>query len=425
VRNVSVRCVLAVAAWAVLGPAWAVSADTKEPAARRLGRQDLIQARSLAIEHLLRLQDLDPKSPDYGAFWDAYYPEGVALPGKGKYFGDHEPRRGITQFCQPYMEVAGFTLETLAEASALPGEQRCLEAAAKCVDEWFIKRLQLGEERSDVAGAMPFNVGHKIVYTFDNGEAMRGTLCVYHKTRNPAHLQLVEQIAQWGIGKRLRPDGSMFTAIDLSSGAGGYTDPDFMVYQGRAWGWSLLELWKETGKEQYRDTGEKVLRWVLGQQQPSGFMGPGCLEYGAYAAEGLYFGGKILANEQMIAAARKFLDAAIRAPHSPQGFLYVAYRPDWTPADSNCLWSVEGQHARLCYTFYRDTKDVRYLKEGDRILRMLLNIQVRESKDSMMIGGLPCMNGSGPEATRLPLWTAKYFVDCVNLRLNLEDAPLD
>jgi hypothetical protein len=422
VRLASAYCVLAIAAWTVFGPARVFSADAKEAAVKKLGRQELIQARALALDFMLRLQDLDNDSPDYGSFWYCYYPDGK-LPASIK------PRRGITHFDQPYMENAGFVLEAFAEASALPDGKRYLDASAVCIEDWFIKRLQFDKDHHPkAAGALAHNVGHPIVLTFDNGEAARGTLYIYRKTGNPEYLKLVEQIAHWAINTCLKPDGSMLTAIDLSSGAGGYRDPDGMVYQARGWGWTLAELWKETGKEEYRLAAERILRWTVAQQRPNGWLAP-CHEYAFYGVEGLYFGGKLLGNKETVAAAGKFLDASIKLPRHPQwDFLYLSYTPDWVPSatgDQQGMWNVDGQQARLCYNFYKDTKDRRYLAEGDRILRELLGIQVRESKDPMMIGGLPKSCGTSPWHTRLSTCSLKYFIDVVTLRLNIGDIPLE
>ena len=38
-------------------------------------KKDLVDSRKMALEWILNDQILDKENPDYGGFWDAYYPD--------------------------------------------------------------------------------------------------------------------------------------------------------------------------------------------------------------------------------------------------------------------------------------------------------------------------------------------------------------
>ena len=376
-------------------------------------KKDLVDSRKLALEWILNDQILDKENPDYGGFWDAYYPD-----------IEEQARREIGDmiYRQPYMEVVGFTLPTLVECSRLLDEAKYLRSADLCVEEWFKKRLQYKGKDKLAYGALKHNSFTPIYFAFDNAQALRGALSVYRATGKEDQLELAKDIARWEMEIMQNPDGSFKLRYEQEK------DKVLLskeVYQARVC-WGLAELWRETGEEAYREAAERGLSWVLSQQHENGWL-TSCQEYSLYAIEGLYFGGKIFSRKEFVEAARKGIDAFLKAPRNEDGSLYYHYNSDFTPQISVMeragqwgFYSADGQLARLCYYIFKDSGEKRYLEEGDSILEMLYSLQEKESENPCIRGGIRHHGkGDTPWHTRLPIWTVKYFVDIINLRLRL------
>jgi len=330
------------------------------------------------------------------------------------------------------METAAFTLQTLAKFYLRTGDERILRSINLCVNEWMRSRLQYRGQSffpqfyprfdNNAHRALKHNSYTPVFFMFDNGEAVRGIVYTYDASKDPAQIQLASEIADWLTGVMQNPDGSFKTNYDLFYGKFN-TYPDVKpVYHARV-AWSLLELWRRTGIEQARDDAIRALDYVGTQQHENGWFETigGVSEYLMYAAEGLYYSGRILGNALYTERATKTIKAFMVAPHMNKGHLHGSYDEKWQPTSTNGSFnSVDGQLAVMCYNLYSDNGDVDFLEEGDSCLEWLIRQQDRISNDGGMHGGIPNAIGETAWHTRYPIWTVKYLIDAIDLRLQLK-----
>ena len=368
---------------------------------------ELITAKGLAVEWILKDQITDPSNPDYGAYWGAYYPS------QGKYQ-------------EPYMETASFTLPTMVRCYLQTKDDRLLKSVNLCVNGWMKKALQYkdhGHPQLDknAYGALKHNSYTPRFFTFDNGEAVRGVVFVYRLTKDWSQLQLAGEIAEWLIDVMQNPDGSFRTNYDLHPGKFDTYSDVKPVYHGRT-AWSLLELWRETGNRKYKDAAVKALTYVKSQQRDNGWFETvgGLTEYMMYAAEGLYYSGKIMNNTSYVEAAMRTIRGFARAPHKDRGDLYEFYDENWKPFKTEWAFNSEdGQQAVMCYNLYLDKEDKEFLDEGDACLLWLYQQQDRQSGNPGTYGGIPNSVGVTDWHTRYPIWSVKYFIDAIDLKLKI------
>lgn len=186
--------------------------------------------------------------------------------------------------------------------------------------------------------------------------------------------------------------------------------------------WALLRCGQLTGADELCGPARGALYWTISQQESDGYVGQAAfganeqpyLHTIAYAVRGLFEGGLLLGDAELVEAAD--LSARPLALRINQdGGLAGAYAPGWRScANYRCL-TGEAQMAIIWARLYVHTGESLYLDACASALRFIGSTQ-RLDGDENIRGAIA---GSYPIWGRysrfeFPNWAAKFFVDALH-----------
>lgn len=313
-----------------------------------------------------------------------------------------------------YPETSGYIVPSLLNYAAYSGKSIFGSSAVQCLD--WLHSIQFRE------GGWQSGYMHQLrdAVVFNTAQVMRGMLAG-HQIGRPTDLQAAEKAAQWLV-KVQQPDGSWGKHNFLGVAR---------VYDAYVAA-PLLQLWRITGNELYRESAIKNLNWIVTEkQQPNGWFRD-CdntrhknhqpiIHTIAYTIDGLLDAGLLLNDEKYVQAAHK--PAKVLADLFLQnGILNGRYDSQWNGKEA-FITTGGAQLAIIWFKLHQHTNEVFYKDAGSKMTALLTALQDRHVPERPETKG--ALFGSFPfwgryEAFGLPNWATKYFADALLLELQMQ-----
>jgi uncharacterized protein YyaL (SSP411 family) len=310
-------------------------------------------------------------------------------------------------WAEAYPETTGYIIPTLLNYSADFKNQELPLAAERAAD-WL---LSIQNKDGSFNG---FSLDNPIA--FDVGQIIFGLAAIYKFTGRKKYLDSLNRAADWLC--KMQENGGYWQKTDYNNLK--------HVYSSRI-SWGLLEAYKITGKNLYKEKAEKNLNWILLQQEENGWFeycsffndDEAVLHTIAYTIQGLLESGAILENREVILSAQK--TANILLELNKKDILSGFYNKNWQVIDkSKCLTGL-AQMAIIWLRLYEVFKKEDYLIESEKILNYLKSKQNTSGKNENLRGAI---SGSYPVwgkyfSFRYPNWAVKFFLDALLLHRNI------
>jgi len=315
--------------------------------------------------------------------------------------GYHTIRR---RWSPAYPETTGYTIPTLLNA-ALALDRPDLRVLALNLADYLLKAAT--SEGAVVHWADPSS--QPIV--FDTGQVLFGWLAAYSASQDAQYLEAATRAGNW------------LTSIQDSSGA--WVTHQYLgvvkTIDSRV-AWALLELYRQTKQEPYRQAAVRNLDWVLGQQDSDGWFRHCAFRDEedpythtlVYTAEGLFESGCLLHEERYIDAAIRTADALL-ARQRADGHLASTFRSGWQATSSSSCLTGNCQASRLWLSLFTLRGDPVYAEAAERAILYVSHTQKLRASNLGVRGGIA---GSRPvygryERFSYPNWATKFYVDAL------------
>lgn len=310
-----------------------------------------------------------------------------------------------------YPETSGYiipSLLTYKTDAAL--RQRCIDAG-----EWL---MQIQKPSGGWQSLYMANNRPEVV--FNTGQVLRGLVALYELTGDRRYLDSCIRACDWLCAIQ-EEDGSWMKHAFMNKKRvyDSYVDHP------------LLQVWKHTGKDQYKQAALKNLYWIIEKKQHESGWFEDCdntikhndrpiLHTLSYTIDGLIQSGLLLDDQQLIAAGEK---AALQLLEIFQrnGWLHGRWDRHWQGSEYMICTGC-AQISIVWLTLYRITGKEIYREAASAINNQLVFIQQRSEKnDADGKGALP---GSFPlwgkyEPFAYPNWATKYLADALMMELAL------
>jgi uncharacterized protein YyaL (SSP411 family) len=251
---------------------------------------------------------------------------------------------------------------------------------------------------------------------FNTGMVVHGWLDLVEDDPNDDYLAAADRAGRWLI-RNQDDDGAWRGAIEY------HGIPH--TYNSRV-AWALLRLAEATGDSEFRQGGERMLEWVLTQQQEDGWFEsctfkPRMLPstHGlAYTIRGLVEGSALLERADLLAAAIRTSDALI-GKFQRDGRLPGAYRRGWRGSFHECLTGI-AQLGGIWMRLYELTGEHRFRVAGLRATESAAALQMRVDWPPVrgaLAGSFPIYGRYAP--VQFPNWATKFLVDALVQRETL------
>lgn len=303
----------------------------------------------------------------------------------------------------PYVEVTGYSLRTMRQASLMLGHKTAQCAAFhRASSDWLLTC-----QHDD--GSFPGSHGGPAV--FDTGQVIFGLLDAAKEYEDERFLFAADRAADW------------MTAMQEQDGSwvrGAYSGIAHTYYTRAAWG--LAEAGARLGKDRYLDAAQRNLTWALSRQHADGWF-DSCsflsddrpvLHVLAYTIEGLWRTGILLndlgAQHGALAAA-----SALALDQAESGRLGNHYSARWQREDSSMCVTGSAQMASVWLDMDAAGSLQGFGTSAEIALDAVAACQINTPSLPALHGGLP---GSVPWSGEYfpwacPSWGAKFFLDAL------------
>ncbi len=310
-----------------------------------------------------------------------------------------------TGFTGSYPETTGYLIPTFLDC-ATARRRPDFRTRALEMGEWLLS-IQLPEgafQASTVRVAPRPSV-------FNTGQILFGLVRLYRETQDERYLTAIVAAGDW--------------LVDAMDASGAWSRFTYRMtersYYSRV-AWALLEAFEVSGHKRLRDAAVRNLEWVVGNQQPNGWVvhnsfdgaSPPFTHTIVYSAEGLLGGGRILQESRYIDAAAR-IGVALKRKYEAEGRLAGAVDSDWTSRASYTCLTGNSQLAGLLQQLYLLDGERSHLDVATRLCWDVGATQSLTSNNPGVRGGI---KGSDPiwgryMIFRYPNWAAKFFVDAL------------
>jgi uncharacterized protein YyaL (SSP411 family) len=336
-----------------------------------------------------------------------------AMTGDGGISKGFDLLRG--RWAPSYPETTGYTVPTLLKASVTL-DRPDLRAMAVSMADYLLQSATPEGGVAHWASSKPYPI------VFDTGQVIFGWLAAFDASGDERYLRAAVCAGNW------------LTSIQDPSGSwkeGQYLGVEKVIDTRVAW--ALLELYRCTNHDLYRQVAVRNLEWAQQQQDADGwFRYCGFTQKQdpfthtlAYTARGLLECGCLLNHERYIVAAQLMCDALL-ARQQPDGRLVSTYGPGWRATSRSSCLTGNCQMALLWLRLYEMTGKEAYLLAARKAITYVARVQNLETSNPNIRAAIA---GSHPIYGRYarfkyPNWAAKFFVDAL-LALQELDERLD
>jgi hypothetical protein len=359
----------------------------KESREYKVDNNQLAKSLYMAVEWLLRAQF---NMPDYG-------------------FGSFRIGKGWTT---SYPETTGYIIPTLMAYAKIKNEHEirncCVRAANWLVE---IQKSSGGWQGETLKDNRPEVV-------FNTGQIIRGLIAVYQYDKDEKFLNSAIKAANW--------------LCDIQESNGSWVKNAFMnvarVYDSYV-DVPLLQLYKITGNERYKETAIKNLDWIIHDKQQANGWFQDCdntikhndkpiLHTIAYTIDGLINAGLLLNRNDYVEAGQKAANKLLDQ-YNKNRIMHGRYDKDWNGSGYPILTGY-AQMAINWMNLYHITQNKAYLNASLEVNRQLVWLQRADDCSLESVRG--AISGSFPlwgkyEPFSYPNWATKYFVDALLLEV--------
>jgi hypothetical protein len=196
--------------------------------------------------------------------------------------------------------------------------------------------------------------------------------------------------------------------------------------------WPLLELYKITGENRYKESTEKNLEWVLGQQTENGWFKNCSLSEEnkpwthliAYTIRGLLESANLNGSRKIYNSAYKsakmILEKYNERVSLPFKLLPGTFDENWESKDRYSCLTGDMQMAIIWLKLFNITKEKSFKDSAERIIDQVKETQILESVHKELVGGIAGsfpIDGDYASFTMLN-WSTKFFADALMLKMD-------
>lgn len=317
----------------------------------------------------------------------------------------------------PYPETTGYIIETFYDSgqylSDFFSDNDLCSRYRRCAHDMGKWLLEIQLEDGGFPGGtfsskkiMPPNV-------FNTGQILLGLLCCYTETGDKRFLDSSINAGDWLV-KVQNPEGTWTKFTYEGEGRS---------YHARV-SWPLLELYKITKNESYKDAAIANLDWVSKNFNENGwceatnfFDKTMTLTHTlAYTLRGLLESGIILSRQDYIDRVTFTAEKIMRLYEIRKYDLIPAlFDKSWNAAASYSCLTGCAQISIIMSKIYLITEDIRFFNTALKINSALKQTQILSGSNQNIIGGIqgsyPIFGGYMPMI--FPNWATKFFVDAL------------
>lgn len=319
-----------------------------------------------------------------------------------KYFGGHGWQAA-------YPETTGYIIPTFYLAAKLlkrPDLARRATAAASW--EADIQLADGGIQGGTIAQPAASAV-------FNTGMVLFGWLAALEETGDHRFADASRRAGAWLVAAQ-EPDGDW-----SSKGHSRYARPGVTRYNARV-AWALAEAGARLHEPAFLEGAARNLRLYAAQVRPNGWLADCCLTDSvrplthtlAYASRGFIEGGRVIADESVMAAGARMAEGAARAMR-PDGAIPGRLGADMQAAAPWVCLTGCAQFSNNLMRLSAITSEARYREPVSRLLAFVKRTQNRSSDNPGLRGGI---KGSFPVSGdygryQLLNWATKFFADAL------------
>jgi hypothetical protein len=359
---------------------------------------------AMAVEWLLRGQAATPD-------------DGVSL---GYFPYRHGETGGAAGWLPSYPETTGYIITSLlAYASRFDASE--VRTKALRMADWEVA-IQMPS--GAVQGGPVTSPDKQTPAAFNTGMVLDGWCSAYEASKQEAYLAAARRAGDFLVAD-LDPDGYFRTnGAFVKSG-------EIKTYTCLC-AWAMYRLGNITGENRYRDAAVRSAEAAVRQQCASGWFDHNCLSHSdmplthtiGYALQGILEVGVLAKRDDLIAAARRGLDAVLACRRN-DGFLRGRFDRNWRPTVFSSCLTGSAQIAVVAYRMYLLTGDLNYRVGADSLVDFLKGLQLLDAEDANVNGALA---GSFPllgsyMRAGYPNWATKYFLDALMLQVATHAGP--
>ena len=313
-----------------------------------------------------------------------------------------------------YPETSGYILDSLLHYSKQFSKPEILARLYACADWLLSIQKESGGWQSGYVNQ------NKKEVVFNTGQVMRGLLHAYKISGNEKYLIPCVKAADW-LCSTQEEDGSWqrFAFMNVKRVYESYVSS------------VLLEVWKITQNEHYKNAAEKNIEWVIKNKiRPNGWL-EDCdntikhntkpiLHTIAYTIDGVIDCGLSLHNNNYLEAIKKTADVLMEK-YMKQDYLGGRFNENWEESES--FICTGGAQMSICWLkLYRYYGENKYLEAAKKMNDWLCWIQRSTMDGEKEIKG--ALQGSFPiygryEPFAYPNWATKYLLDALMLEMEI------
>lgn len=306
-----------------------------------------------------------------------------------------------------YPETTGYIIPTFFDYRRFSGRDDYRIRALRMAD-WLVA-IQL-DNGSFQGGPIDIPPEPSV---FNTGQIILGLVRSHEETRDEKYLVSAQRAVDWLI------------EVQDADGAWrkhSYNNLPHSYYTRVAW--AMLEVFKLTGKELYKDAAIRNLNWALSNQKENGWVANNSFIQGirpfthniVYVAEG-FLGGGLLLNESRYIEAANRVAVQLFNKFEIDKFLSGDYDENWRCTSRYSCLTGHAQLSALLMNLSSIIRDERYPNTALKINQYLRTTQSLDSPNPGIRGGI---KGSDPVwgeylRYRYPNWAAKFYADALLL----------
>ena len=337
-----------------------------------------------------------------------------AVTGTGGFAAGYAFKEG---WLPPYPETTGYIIPTLFDAAAVVEDARLRDGAVAAAN-WEVEiQMPSGAIQAGYWGTDPqqFWNEERVPAAFNTGQVVLGWNRAFQETGDGRYLEASVRACRFLSGC---VDEAGIFRRGLSPGP---TNPTRAYYTRVAY--ALAWTGRLAGEAQFEPVARRHLDWVVGQQQPDGWVQHAGFQDDdtplthtmAYTAEGLLDAGDLLGEARYVDAARRYVVATAAACERRGNFLPARFTAGWKSSDRFSCLPGNAQFATLWLRFGQRDGDLGLVNTGLKMVDWLKQRQALDNVEPGIRGGL---SGAWPVDGGYSVysyvnWAAKYFVDAL------------
>jgi uncharacterized protein YyaL (SSP411 family) len=243
----------------------------------------------------------------------------------------------------------------------------------------------------------------KKYFAFDNGMIASGLMDLYEATGDLEYYEASKKCLAWLVDCLQMSDGAFNSYYDAETGGihhgGPRFDKDRSILHAKI-AIALLKVWQHSGIQKFHDSATALLRWASDLQDADGAFWSN--EYSkvvfthahCYSIEGFLYAYHMVGEEMYRDVALRGINWLCKA-QLQDGSLNYQYKNRYSVLDGlkdrfvkRKTTDATAQAARLCLLANTLIERRRYRKCARRAIEFLEKMQITESRDRNIIGGL-------------------------------------